>query len=430
MREWFPFFAAVDVATSANSWCVELRQAYEPLVLRRGAVAATYAEYATDLSHYCDGATVRQRFRPADLPTAKSCPPLTNLCHDASAKPPSQRKLAAIVHHEGFLATADAARRLDAAEAAAGTPGRRDREATRLVSVAQPYAGEWLAMLPTSPATRVKSDEWLWAMQRRFGLHLTAPAAVFRQLAALGDTRYDPLGDVLMGESRTDQSLPHDESLRVWHDATQAVATGSVVLGDKEQPEVYAIYNEGPDSCVVDLAEAGLGHGGADLCVEHKVWGELVAPGASSEYETTHRGDTHAFGNTEERAIRKVLGVKARAGERRWDSTEGAGAVREHRGQYHDAIVNKRNTVVLTLHNLWGGFAPGAVKRLLALEARAEHTDRTQYEHWSASAYVSYWTQRISASIVKADARRCLRRLPGLARSVLGAAPRRRGRAT
>ena len=85
--------------------------------------------------------------------------------------------------------------------------------------------------------------------------------------------------------------------------------------------------------------------------------------------------------------------------------------MREHRGQYHDAIVNKRNTVVLTLHNLWGGFAPGAVKRLLALEARAEHTDRTQYEHWSASAYVSYWTQRISASIVKADARRCLRRL-------------------
>ena len=112
-----------------------------------------------------------------------------------------------------------------------------------------------------------------------------------------------------MGEQRTDKSLPHDESLRVWHDATQAVATGSVVLGDKEQPEVYAIYNEGEGSCVVDLAEAGLGHGGADLCVEHKVWGDLVAPGTCSVAETSFTGDTHAFGNTEEQAIHRVLGV-------------------------------------------------------------------------------------------------------------------------
>ena len=44
--------------------------------------------------------------------------------------------------------------------------------------------------------------------------------------------------------------------------------------------------------------------------------------------------------------------------------------------------------------------------------------------------YGTYWSQRISASIVAADARRCLRRLPGLARAALeGVAPRRRGRA-
>ena len=236
---------------------------------------------------------------------------------------------------------------------------------------------------------------------------------------------------MLVGEQLTDKSLPHDESLRVWHDATQAVAAGAVVLGDKEQPEVYAIYNEGAGSCVVDLAEAGLGHGGADLCVEHKVWGDLVAPGTCSVAETSYTGATHAFGNTEEQAIHRVLGVDARDGARCWDPVAGTGAVKARRGEYHDAITNKRNTVVLTLHNLWGGFAPGAVERLHALDARSARTDRTAYENWAAMSYGTYWSQRISASIVAADARRCLRRLPGLARAARRGhrppAPRARG---
>ena len=201
------------------------------------------------------------------------------------------------------------------------------------------------------------------------------------------------------------------------------------MLGDKEQPDVYAIYNEGAGSCVVDLAEAGLGHGGADLCVEHKVWGDLVAPGASSVAETTYRGATHAFGNTEEKAIYENFGVKARAGTQRWDSASGAGAVKAHSGFYNDALVNKRNTLVLTLHSTWGGFAPGSVKRLHDLEARAARVDRTPYESWAASSYVPYWSQRLSASVVVSDARRCLRRLLGLAQAAVGAAPRRRARA-
>ena len=139
---------------------------------------------------------------------------------------------------------------------------------------------------------------------------------------------------------------------------------------------------------------------------------------------------THAFGNTEEQAIHRVLGVDARDGARCWDPVAGTGAVKARRGEYHDAITNKRNTVVLTLHNLWGGFAPGATERLRALDARSARTDRTAYENWAAMSYGTYWSQRISASIVAADARRCLRRLPGLARAALeGVAPRRRGRA-
>ena len=107
----------------------------------------------------------------------------------------------------------------------------------------------------------------------------------------------------------------------------------------------------------------------------------------------------------------------------------GTGAVKARSGFYHDALVNKRNTLVLTLHSTWGGLAPGAVKRLHSLEARAARVDRTPYESWAASSYVPYWSQRLSASVVVGDARRCLRRLPGLAQAAVGAAPRRRARA-
>ena len=80
--------------------------------------------------------------------------------------------------------------------------------------------------------------------------------------------------------------------------ATQASAAHAVVLGDKSCPEVTAIYNEG---CVVDLAEGLMGKGGSDLCLEFKAWNDLVGqPGSAAE--TTHCGDTHAFGNTEERS--------------------------------------------------------------------------------------------------------------------------------
>ena len=36
----------------------------------------------------------------------------------------------------------------------------------------------------------------------------------------------------------------------------------------------------------------------------------------------------------------------------------GAGAVTEHKGDYHDAVHVKGNSLVLTVHSLWGGMAP------------------------------------------------------------------------
>ena len=108
-------------------------------------------------------------------------------------------------------------------------------------------------------------------------------------------------------------------------------------------------------------------------------------------------------------------------------------------GDYHDAIHVKKNTVVLLLHNIFGGFAHGAVRHLRALAAR-DVADRTEYcegetRGETAANFVTHHAQRISAAIVTGDARRCLNRIPGLqqlatlaasATAAVGGAARRR----
>ena len=195
MRTWFPIFAAVDVLHDTCEWLSELRNEYAALRMRRGAIARTYGDYAKDLVHYCDGATTRPRFRPKDLVQATSVPPLDHIYGIASKKPPAQRQLASIVHHEDWLACVLANQAADFAAAADHTATRRLREVTRLLDVAQPYAGGFLSQLPTSPTARHKSILRVWAMQRRFGLWVSPAVPTFELMASLCDTSYDHLGD-------------------------------------------------------------------------------------------------------------------------------------------------------------------------------------------------------------------------------------------
>ena len=271
-----------------------------------------------------------------------------------------------------------------------------------------------IGLQPTAPDVRQRSDEWLWAAQRRFGLYVSQPRAVFLGLAADAGDHYDPFGDRLSYESLTDASAPHVAVLRVLHDATQATAAHQVVLGDKSDEDAYAAYNATPSEggTVVDLAEPRMGKSGADLCFT-----DLVEESASPSPGTVFCGDTHAFGNTEERAIAEVLGVPARADShgRAWDHGTGEGAVKWRKGTYHDAIHVKLNTVVLFLVNLFGGLAPGAVKHLRDLSRRP--VDRTEYElelydkyvpdgtarHRSNDKYVQYWARRLSSAAVMAQ---------------------------
>ena len=43
-----------------------------------------------------------------------------------------------------------------------------------------------------------------------------------------------------------------------------------------------------------------MGKGGSELCLEMKAYNDLLPKGSSGEGETSVRGSTHGFGNTEE----------------------------------------------------------------------------------------------------------------------------------
>ena len=110
--------------------------------------------------------------------------------------------------------------------------------------------------------------------------------------------------------------------------------------------------------------------------------------------------------------------MSAQQGSTAWDPATGTGAVAYHEGAYHDAIHVKRNTVDLRLHNLFGGFGPGAAKALHMLSRRP--VDRTDYENWAAVKFKPYWGQRISAAIVIADAKWCQKRVSRMRSEVRG----------
>ena len=278
----------------------------------------------------------------------------------------------------------------------------------RFVSCSQPLAGAWLRMLPSIPAKRMRSDRFVWALQRRLGLHVTGAALDTADLLRRQGMAVDPYGDYFT--KRGDHKPPHDQSLRVWHDMAQASATSDVIMGDKEQPEVYNIYNSGH---VLDLGEPRQGKGGVDRVIENKVFDPICE--SRPDAGCCERGHTHAFGSNEEKAIRRNYGVVAREGARAWSHQHGGGRVAAHQGEYHDAIHCKRNEFWLVLMEIFGGLAPEGVKlfKLYAQRAKAG-VDRTEYVATDSStrgahAFAPHWAQLLSAAVVEGDAARSLR---------------------
>ena len=140
--------------------------------------------------------------------------------------------------------------------------------------------------------------------------------------------------------------------------------------------------------------ETHTGDGGGDTVVEVKVYKGAPRVHQSPAPGTVFRGDTHAFGNTEEALLVENRGRAAREGDAAWDHSAGTGSTAAVRGKYHDAIHVKHNTFHLALSNHLGGLAPGSIKLLKHLERRARdsHVDRTEYMSPADGSYVTHWT--------------------------------------
>ena len=57
----------------------------------------------------------------------------------------------------------------------------------------------------------------------------------------------------------------------------------------------------------------------------------------------------------------------------KWDSSTGLGKVTYHKGNYHDAIHTKRNTVDLRIHNTFGGFNRSRRRTCTPSPVQADH---------------------------------------------------------
>ena len=348
------------------------------------------------------------RFRPKDLPPAKALPPLSKLFTiDEKTKspvtPPSQRKLASIVHHSSWATVYSTLGSVDGS-AAASASRVRNREAARFIAVSQPASGAHLDM-PTdgTQATQFDTPDFIINAQYRLGLHISEVTAANDALEAAGE-RVDRKGDELANKGEFNRR--HNNTLRAVADAERAPTHGQVVLGDKETPAKTDMFNVGH---VVDIAITG----NPDTCLEVKVPSPLTTGHSrGGGAKPPDVGDRYGFGNTEEFYRILTLGCKAqgRGDDPPFDPATGKGRVAAVRGHYHDALLVKRNRVVVWLVESTGGIAPQPLARLRRLARLAKvrgARDGTQYglSRRSPRSYLTHHTQRISAAATRSNAK-------------------------
>ena len=319
-----------------------------------------------------------ERFTPHSLPPAARLPRLPTLFDGKKSDipKPSQRQLFLIVHHQRWGALYDLAAARDAAHP---HPRVRGYETTRVIEHSQTGAGAWLDMpCDGTNATRFTSEEHAVGLQRKLGLHLATAHHAHDTLEARGEL-VDRSGTKF--ENDGEHTTRHGALTGAMHAALAAVATGPIVSGDKDprkrelQRHKMDQFNEG---YISDLVAIGMGYGGADVCYENKCGSPLTTSqnchgkGTGSKKKggaLAAMGSTHGFGNTNEYYRNKILGVqgRGRAGDKPFDHATGRGWLRPQRGDYHDAIHVKKNSVVAIITEPSGGIAPQGYAHLKML---------------------------------------------------------------
>ena len=195
----------------------------------------------------------------------------------------------------------------------------------------------------------------------------------------------------------------------------RARACGKLVLGDKANPQTTFHLNEGH---VTDMCEIG-----GDLQSQRDVHYEVKVPSALTKTRQAGQGSAahggccaslghkFGFGSTLDQTLLKVLGCKERGHKSQGPLVHatGKGWVKEHKGQYYDALHVKNGIVKICLVESQGGIAP-PTKRIIHNFAKEvgspSAVDRTDYGTASGSArgFAQHHSQQLSRAAVCGDA--------------------------
>ena len=284
-------------------------------------------------------------------------------------------------------------------------PKYKSRQQAHFIAISQPGAGGWLDIVPDGTfGTKIESPVFEVMLQRHCGLDIAAAAASFDTLEKIGedevvDSRRDGL------QSSGQYNKRHNAVLRAIHDMLSACALGQLVQGDKGDPAKTSDLNA---THAVDLAELGGNEQtGGDVLYEAKCASPTKAKqsagngsqqGGGAVASVGHR---FGFGNTEEEYRVLVLGCREQGRKHQGplDHATGKGWVKQRDGQYKDALVRTRATVVLMIVERTGGVAPHSRRHCGLLTGRTRGkgaVDRTS----SPKSFFVHHTQRITKAAV------------------------------
>ena len=414
VMEFVPSLAGIDVLKSELPFFVEFRTEYAKLRAMRDSVAVVY-DALDRAQYYSFDGSVKSKFHHKGLPPTKALPELTSTSFtgapSTTTKPPASRTLCSIVHHEGWCELFSACHAVDLDNNLDPNFTFVDRECSRLISAGGDHGGAWLDVLPTS--TRLPSAEMTVALQRRFGLYISAATAVLDAQEAEGWAvgEFDRLGDGFAHAAN--HSTAHKWICAAWRDAESASSGATVYLGDKKLGLLH--YSEYNATYIPDIIKIGSGDDGRPELDEVKNYSCFVTKSTNHAAVTTLNGGAYAFGNTEEALKHRVLGTRARghAAAGKFNHADGSGRVAPHAGDYRDAINNRKATVHLLVHEAtMGSMSPYAARRLrrLARDASDNGTDGTDYTRsYTARSFVPHFAQRISTACVMEGAKGILK---------------------
>jgi hypothetical protein len=410
LQRMLPLCAAIDINTSDLPIFKELHKEYGNLQTTRDRVEKTHKEFDKQYNYEMDGSK-KTRFHLDSLPDRKYVPDIVKItANENSVPPPQQRTLSAIITNENWHAHALATLELDAT---ATDTLVRHREATRFISVSQVGSGSWLDVAPDSslPFARQRSSLATIALQRRLGLYISSGIGAAEGEASAEGVEPDYLGDRRCNGGA--HGPRHNAVLRAVRDVVAAVATNTVLLGDKEQRDHYQQYNAG---YVADLIQPGASPWGTDWLAEIKCPSPLTlshhagrgnSKGAGTLQDVGH---FYAFGSTEEHLHLDIYGCakRGRRADGPFNHATGRGYVEAKKGHYDDGIKKKNNMVVAVVVESFGGIGTRAQRAFKFAARRAgdkkRGRDGTKYSRTRPASFLTHHMRQISSAAVITDA--------------------------